>query len=107
MNEQERIIFLRKELERHNRNYYLHNRPEISDQEFDELMHELIRLEAQHPEMDDPNSPTKRVGSDLSNEFQHVKHQYPMLSLGNTYNREDVYNRKGYIVANRKENLFK
>ena len=90
MNEQERIIFLRKELERHNRNYYLHNRPEISDQEFDELMHELIRLEAQHPEMDDPNSPTKRVGSDLSNEFQHVKHQYPMLSLGNTYNREDV-----------------
>ena len=90
MDEKERILFLRKELERHNQNYYLRSKPEISDREFDELMHELIDLEAKHPEMDDPNSPTKRVGSDLSNEFQHIKHQYPMLSLGNTYNREDV-----------------
>ncbi len=90
MNEQERIIALRGELHAHNHNYYVLNAPTISDKAFDDLMHELQELEARHPEMADPNSPTMRVGSDLSQEFEHVAHRYPMLSLGNTYNREDV-----------------
>lgn len=90
MTDTERILFLREELERHNRNYYILNAPEISDREFDALMAELIALEKAHPEMADPNSPTMRVGSDLSTDFVQVEHRYPMLSLGNTYNREEV-----------------
>jgi len=90
MNEQERILQLRKELHRHNYNYYMANAPEISDRAFDELMHELQALEARHPEMADPNSPTQRVGSDLSVDFVQVEHRSPMLSLGNTYSKEDV-----------------
>ncbi|MBP3227849.1 MAG: NAD-dependent DNA ligase LigA [Bacteroidaceae bacterium] len=89
--EAERIAHLRAELHRHNHRYYVENDPEISDREFDELMHELQQLEARHPELYDPNSPTQRVGSDLgSADFQTVAHERPMLSLGNTYNREDV-----------------
>ncbi len=87
---QERILELRKELNDHNYNYYILNSPTISDQEFDALLRELANLEAEHPEMADENSPTRRVGSDLSNDFKHVEHESPMLSLGNTYNREDV-----------------
>lgn len=90
MTEQERILTLRTELHRHNHNYYVLNAPTITDREFDELMHELQDLEAHHPEMADPDSPTMRVGSDLSNDFVQVAHRYPMLSLGNTYNRDDV-----------------
>jgi DNA ligase (NAD+) len=90
MSEQERILQLRRDLHRHNYNYYVKNAPEISDRDFDELMAELQRLEALHPEMADADSPTQRVGSDLNREFVQVTHQYPMLSLGNTYNREDV-----------------
>ena len=90
MNEQDRILSLRKELHEHNRRYYVENAPIISDQEFDEMMHELQRLEELHPEMADANSPTMRVGSDLQQDFVQVAHQYPMLSLGNTYNRNDV-----------------
>lgn len=90
MSEQERILSLREELHRHNHNYYVLNAPTISDREFDELMHELQNLEARHPELADPDSPTMRVGSDLSNDFVQVAHRYPMLSLGNTYNRDDV-----------------
>lgn len=96
MNEKERILFLRRELHRHNYQYYVKNEPQISDFEFDRMMAELLELEERHPEMDDPNSPSVRVGSDLSNEFKQVEHVYPMLSLGNTYSREDVaafYNR--------------
>lgn len=86
-----RIEHLRAELHRHNRNYYVLNSPEISDQEFDALMRELQELEARHPEYFDANSPTQRVGSDLgSNNFPTVRHQTPMLSLGNTYNRGEV-----------------
>ena len=66
------------------------NQPEISDQDFDFMMHELQDLEAKHPELADPNSPTQRVGSDLNHEFQQVTHKYPMLSLANTYNEQDV-----------------
>ena len=66
------------------------NQPTIGDQDFDFLMHELQDLEAKHPEMADPNSPTQRVGSDLNAEFKQVEHKYPMLSLANTYNEQDV-----------------
>ena len=90
MNEKERIIELRDELHAHNHRYYVENAPAISDEEFDALMRELQDLEARHPEMHDDNSPTQRVGSDLSSEFQQVAHRYPMLSLANTYNRQEV-----------------
>ena len=90
MTEEERILELRESLHQHNHNYYVLNAPVITDQEFDSLMHELQELEQRHPEMYDPNSPTQRVGSDLNNEFQTVRHERPMLSLANTYNRQDV-----------------
>ncbi|MBQ5826723.1 MAG: NAD-dependent DNA ligase LigA, partial [Bacteroidaceae bacterium] len=96
MNESERIAYLRDTLHHHNHLYYIENKPEISDIEFDHLMYELQQLEDKHPELYDPNSPTARVGSDLSNEFQTIQHARPMLSLGNTYNRDelaDFYNR--------------
>jgi len=85
-----RIKQLREELHAHNYRYYVLNQPVISDYDFDVLMHELMDLEARHPEMIDPNSPTQRVGSDLNNEFKQVAHKYPMLSLSNTYNEQDV-----------------
>lgn len=90
MDEKARIEQLRVELHRHNYNYYVLNQPEISDMEFDRLMHELQELEARHPELFDSNSPTQRVGSDLNHEFQQVLHKRPMLSLANTYNKEEV-----------------
>ena len=90
MDEKERIKYLRNELHRHNYLYYVKNSPEISDKEFDDMMHELMRLEAAHPDMYDPNSPSERVGSDLDNDFKQVEHAYPMLSLANTYNRDEV-----------------
>ena len=90
MDEKQRILQLRKELHEHNYRYYVLNQPVIGDQDFDFLMHELQELEARHPEMADPNSPTQRVGSDLNQEFQQVAHKYPMLSLANTYNEQDV-----------------
>lgn len=86
----DRIDQLRAALHHHNYLYYVENRPEITDREFDELMHELQALEAAHPERYDPNSPTQRVGSDLNQTFEQVEHERPMLSLGNTYNRDDV-----------------
>ena len=90
MDEIQRIEQLRKELHEHNYRYYVLNQPTIGDQEFDFLMHELQDLEAKHPEMADENSPTQRVGSDLNAEFAQVEHKYPMLSLANTYNEQDV-----------------
>lgn len=90
MDELQRIEFLRKELNRHNYQYYVLSTPTISDFEFDQLMKELQELEKRHPESYDANSPTQRVGSDISKEFQQVRHRYPMLSLGNTYSREEV-----------------
>ena len=86
----ERIEQLRAELHDHNYKYYVLNQPEISDQDFDMLMKELQELEDAHPELADPNSPTQRVGSDLSGGFSQVAHRYPMLSLANTYSQEDV-----------------
>ena len=90
MDEIQRIEQLRKELHEHNYRYYVLNQPTIGDQEFDFMMHELQDLEAKHPEMADANSPTQRVGSDLNAEFTQVEHKYPMLSLANTYNEQDV-----------------
>jgi hypothetical protein len=90
MDEIQRIMQLRKELHEHNYRYYVLNQPTIGDQEFDFMMHELQDLEAKHPEMADANSPTQRVGSDLNAEFTQVEHKYPMLSLANTYNEQDV-----------------
>lgn len=90
MDEKQRIEQLCNELHAHNYRYYVLNQPEISDQEFDFLMHELQDLEAKHPELYDSNSPTQRVGSDLCQEFKQVEHKYPMLSLANTYNEQDV-----------------
>ena len=90
MDEKDRILQLRRELHEHNHRYYVLNQPVISDQEFDYLMHELQDLEERHPELYDANSPTQRVGSDLSQEFRQVEHRYPMLSLANTYNEQDV-----------------
>lgn len=90
MEVKEQIERLRNELHRHNYNYYVLNAPEISDQEFDRMMRELQDLEAARPEFDDPDSPTRRVGSDLNQEFVQVPHRYPMLSLSNTYNKQEV-----------------
>lgn len=88
--DKKRIDFLRAELNRHNHNYYVLNAPEIDDKEFDMMMKELEQLEAQHPEWDDPLSPTRRVGSDINKSFTQVAHIHPMLSLGNTYSIEEV-----------------
>lgn len=88
--DKKRIDFLRAELNRHNHNYYVLNAPEIGDKEFDMMMKELEQLEAQHPEWDDPLSPTRRVGSDINKSFTQVAHIHPMLSLGNTYSIEEV-----------------
>ena len=87
----ERIEELRRQLEYHNFKYYVENAPEISDFEFDALMRELQELERAHPELADPNSPSVRVGSDLTSEFRAVRHRFPMLSLGNTYSLEELH----------------
>lgn len=81
---------LRAELERHNYSYYVLNSPQIADREFDAMMHELEKLERDHPEIDDPLSPTHRVGSDLTKGFEQVRHERPMLSLANTYTPQEV-----------------
>lgn len=87
----EKIESLRKELDQHNYNYYVLNNPVISDVEFDLKMKELQELEAQYPQYLDPMSPTQRVGSDITTSFKQVEHQYPMLSLGNTYSESEVH----------------
>ena len=86
-----RIKELREKLNYLNHQYYVEAKPIVSDYEFDTLMRELQDLESLHPEFDDPNSPTRRVGSDLTNAFQSVQHAYPMLSLSNTYSLEELH----------------
>jgi DNA ligase (NAD+) len=85
-----RIDILTKELNEHNHSYYVLSRPTISDQEFDALLRELDDLEKEHPELADPNSPTKRVGGDFTEKFEKVAHSYPMLSLSNSYSKEEI-----------------
>lgn len=86
----EKIEALRESINRQNYLYYVENNPSISDSEYDRLLKELEELEREHPEYDSANSPTKRVGSDIQNEFTQVAHRYPMLSLANTYNAEEL-----------------
>lgn len=88
--DKERIEFLRAELNRHNRLYYVDAAPEIDDYQYDQMMNELIALEAANPDLFDKNSPTQRVGNDINQTFTQVYHRFPMLSLGNTYSREDI-----------------
>ena len=89
--EREELKRLRKELEEANYKYYVLNMPTLSDREFDEKMHRLQELEAQFPDMFDPKSPTQHVGSDLGKKgFETVRHKYPMLSLANSYSREEI-----------------
>ena len=90
MNVQDRIVFLRSELQQHNYNYYVLDKPTISDFEFDILLNELIDLEKQNPQYYDANSPTQRVGGELIKSFDTVAHEYRMLSLGNTYSSEEL-----------------
>jgi DNA ligase (NAD+) len=87
---QKYIEQLRDDLNYHNHKYYVENDPEISDQEFDIKMRELIDLEQRYPEFSDPDSPSMRVGSDLNKEFEQVRHKYPMLSLSNTYSEQEL-----------------
>ena len=96
--DKERISQLRKELHKHNHYYYVLAAPTITDFEFDALMSELAALEAAHPEMADPDSPTQRVGSDLDGNFRQVAHKRPMLSLANTYSPEDVEDWYGSVA---------
>lgn len=90
MNPEDRIKELREQLHNHNHNYYVLNSPTISDFEFDALLRELQHLEDENPQLYDANSPTQRVGSDITKEFRQVVHKYPMLSLGNTYSKSEV-----------------
>jgi DNA ligase (NAD+) len=101
MSVQQQIETLRKELHEHNHRYYVLSQPSISDYEFDMKLKELQQLEAAHPEFYDPSSPTQRVGSDLTKEFERVAHRYPMLSLGNTYSESEVadfFNRAAKLI---------
>jgi DNA ligase (NAD+) len=86
----EKIKQLREQLHHHNYNYYVLAQPVITDYEYDILLQELLTLESKNPEFFDPNSPSQRVGSDINKEFVQVKHKHPMLSLGNTYNFDEV-----------------
>lgn len=86
----ERIEKLRKEIENHNNRYYILNQPVISDFEFDLLLNELETLEKKFPQYISPDSPTLRVGNDITREFEQYEHSYPMMSLGNTYSEEDL-----------------
>ena len=90
MSPEEKIRFLRNEISLHNHNYYVLSKPVISDYEFDQLYNELIVLEDQFPEYYDDNSPSKRVGSDISLEFKSFPHSKPMLSLSNTYSDIEI-----------------
>ena len=90
MDIKKKIDKLRADLREHNYNYYVLSQPQISDYDYDMLIKELSKLEEQHPEFADKNSPTVRVGDDRNLQFEQAKHKYPMLSLGNTYNIEEL-----------------
>ncbi len=90
-NAYDRIEKLKKEINDHNYNYYVLNKPRVSDFQYDVLLKELIDLEEKYPEYRTDDSPTRRVGSDITREFRQVKHKYPMLSLSNTYSEEEVH----------------
>ena len=85
-----KILHLSAELNRHNDLYYIQAKPEISDQAFDFLLKELESLEGLFPQFALPNSPSKRVGGDITKKFESVRHEFPMLSLANTYSEEEI-----------------
>src|SRR5436853_971298 len=87
---EERIRALRDAIRHHEERYYVHSDPEVSDEEFDRLLHELERLEAEHPELVTPDSPTQRVGGRTLEGFETVEHVAPMLSLDNAYNDAEL-----------------
>jgi DNA ligase (NAD+) len=87
----QKIEKLREQIRQHDHNYFVLNNPSISDYEYDKLYKQLVKLEEEHPELITPDSPTQRVGSDLTTEFKPVQHSVPMLSLSNTYSREELY----------------
>ena len=89
-NTRRRVEALRADIEQHRHRYYVLSRPEVTDAEFDALMRELSELEAQHPELDDPDSPTHRVGAPVSELFAEVRHRVPMLSLDNAFEEADL-----------------
>ncbi len=91
MTDKERILFLINELNMHNHAYYVLDKPKISDFEFDRLLLELRRLEGENPDLLDINSPSQRVGGAILDGFRAVNHKYPMLSLGNTYSAQELY----------------
>ena len=95
---QKTIAELAGEINRHNELYYLKDKPEISDFEFDKLLEKLIKLEAEFPQLKKPDSPTQRVGGGIVKEFASVKHRYPMLSLGNTYSEEELKDFDGRVA---------
>jgi DNA ligase (NAD+) len=86
-----KIKSLRKKIREHDYKYYVLTEPAVSDEEYDKLIKELEKLEAEHPELIIPDSPTQRVGKDLTKDFKPVQHKVPMLSLANTYNEEELY----------------
>jgi DNA ligase (NAD+) len=101
----DRIEKIRKEIEDHNHRYYVLNQPLISDFEYDILLNELAALEKKFPEFIDENSPTRRVGSDITSEFVQYEHKYPMLSLGNTYSEADLREFDARIRKNTSESI--
>ena len=98
MNVENKILELRKSLHRHNHLYYMLDNPEISDFEYDQMLKNLEELEKAHPEFQDSNSPTQRVGSSLNNDFISVQHNYPMYSLENSYTQDELIKWKDRIV---------
>ena len=90
MNEENRILFLRRELEKYSIEYYVYDNPSVSDQEYDRLMQELMALEEKHPEMYDANSPSQRIIGQVLEGFEKVRHDSQMLSLGNVFNYEEI-----------------
>src|SRR5712692_1935901 len=85
-----RAAELRKLIDHHNYKYYVEDKPEISDREFDKLLEELKQIEAEHPELVIPESPTQRVGGEPIGEFAQVTHRTPMLSIDNTYSSDEL-----------------
>lgn len=98
MNIESKIYQLRDSLHRHNYLYYMMDRPEISDLEFDKMLKDLEELEKKYPDYKDPNSPTQRVGSSLNNDFESVEHNFPMYSLENSYSKEELIKWKDRLV---------
>ena len=100
-----KILHLSAELNRHNDLYYIQAKPEISDQAFDFLLKELESLEGLFPQFALPNSPSKRVGGDITKKFESVRHEFPMLSLANTYSEEEIQEWAGRITKAGMEQL--